>query len=133
MRNRAKCRKCSSVIESHRWGDRVSCSCGEIEVDGGSDKPLCYANDWGNFMRVDDDDNEIVPKVEDRANEVTNAPQAPTNKPTRIDLLNMLDEMGAAVERLPSHAMTGAINHYDWSSLITLLGLILRSDCIERN
>jgi len=35
--NKAKCTKCGDVIESKHIHDYVSCSCGNISVDGGSD------------------------------------------------------------------------------------------------
>ena len=37
MRNRAKCKLCSSVIESYHRYDEVSCKCGEINISGGND------------------------------------------------------------------------------------------------
>lgn len=37
LRNRAKCLICGDVIESASRHDYVSCSCGAISVDGGTD------------------------------------------------------------------------------------------------
>ena len=36
-RNRARCKACGSVIESKHRHDYVTCSCGQIAVDGGLD------------------------------------------------------------------------------------------------
>lgn len=35
--NKARCKKCNDVIESKHQHDFVSCRCGEIFVDGGTD------------------------------------------------------------------------------------------------
>lgn len=37
MRNRAQCRRCLDVIESHHRHDYRRCKCGAIFVDGGKD------------------------------------------------------------------------------------------------
>lgn len=36
-RNRARCRKCKTVVESKYRHDFVTCECGAISVDGGND------------------------------------------------------------------------------------------------
>ncbi len=56
MKNRAKCKKCHSVLESFHEFDYITCKCGEIAISGGNQKLECYANDWSNFLRVDDND-----------------------------------------------------------------------------
>ena len=45
-------------------------------------------------------------------------------KPTKQELIEMLDEMNRNIERLPQHAWTNAINHYDFSALLILLSAI---------
>jgi len=37
MRNRARCRQCRETIESKHRHDFVSCECGAIFVDGGTE------------------------------------------------------------------------------------------------
>ena len=37
MRNRVKCLKCDDTIESKHVHDFVTCSCGNVSVDGGLD------------------------------------------------------------------------------------------------
>jgi hypothetical protein len=113
MRNRAKCKKCESIIESKSHGDHVYCSCSEISVSGG-DRYGCSARDWDNFLRVDDEGNVIVPAVQEAA------------KPTREDFLDALDEMIRRIEDMPQNAMIVAINHYDFASLLVLLSSIFR-------
>lgn len=123
MRNRAKCKLCNSVIESFHPTDLVICECGEIGVDKGAGMK-CIAKDWNNFLRVDDQDNIIIPKVMDVA--VKEEVELP--KPTKKELLEMLDSMIENIEKLPSNAMAAPINHYDYCSGLILFREILRSD-----
>ena len=131
MINKAKCKLCGSIIQSFHAQDLVLCNCGEISVDGG-DALRCASKNWSNFIRVDDEGNEIIPKIIDKANENINTLQgAPITKPTKKELIQTLDEMRKNIENLPPQAMTSAINHYDWASLLILLSALFRSDCSE--
>ena len=112
MRNRAKCKLCKSVIESRFNGDYVVCSCGEIGIDGGEEKYAVSARDYSNFLRIDDEDNEIEVKV---------IGEEQQGRPTREELIGSLGEMIKRIEELPKHAMLTNINHYDWCSLLILL------------
>ena len=49
-------------------------------------------------------------------------------KPTKKELIELLDEMVANIENLPPHAMILPINHYDFCSLMILLSSIFRKD-----
>ena len=123
MRNRAKCKLCNSIIESFHSTDLVFCTCGEIGLDKGEGMK-CIAKDWKNFLRVDDQDNIIIPKIAD--NEVKEALDTP--KPTKKELLEMLDAMIDNIEKLPNQAMHTPINHYDYCSGLILLRELFRSD-----
>jgi hypothetical protein len=112
MKNRAKCKKCLSIIESD--GELKSCPCGEISVHGNMQ---CQAKDWANFLRVDDEGNEIVPTITD----------AHKTKPSKDDLIKMLDEMIASIEGLPATAMLNPITHYDWVSTLLLVSQLFKS------
>jgi hypothetical protein len=125
MKNRAKCKLCKAVIESFHATDYIVCKCGEIAVDGG-DALRCSAQNWDNFMRVDDEGNEIVVKVKDETN--VKPLDMPIVKPTRKELIAMLDEMIANIERLPSGAMTAPVTHYDLLSALLLVSEIVKSD-----
>lgn len=114
MRNRAKCKLCDSIIESKHDRDMCECNCGEISVMGGS-KLGCSAKNWNNFLRVDDEDNVIVPTIKEKL-----------PAPTKEDLLAALDEMINRIEEMPQNAMVVAINHYDFVSLLMLLSSIFR-------
>lgn len=113
MRNRAKCRLCSSIIESLTLNDNVFCNCNEISVSGGDQYFQCAAGDFKNFIRIDDEDNEIEVKVIEKQEE----------KPrlTRQDFIDNLSEMIKNIENLPPQAMLTSINHYDYCALLILL------------
>ncbi len=48
--NKAQCNLCKDIIESEYRHDWVSCSCGEIFVDGGNDYHRAGARDFANFI-----------------------------------------------------------------------------------
>lgn len=124
MKNRAKCKLCKSVIESlHRY-DEVSCKCGEISISGGNDLLLTAANNWVNFLRVDDQDNEISVKVVEKGKHATETDE-PKALSTRSDKLAELKRMVENIERLPQSAMSAPIDHYSFYSLILLISSIL--------
>lgn len=52
----------------------------------------------------------------------------PDVKPTKKDLIEMLDEMVKSIERLPPHAMVLPISHYDYCSLLILLSALFKSE-----
>ncbi len=120
MRNRAKCKKCESIIESLNIHDTVECKCGEISVSGG-DLLGCAAKNWTSFLRVDDEGNIITPTVQE------------SPKITRKDLLDAMDEMIKKIESMPPNAMVVSINHYDFCSLLVLLSSIFRLEGSEEN
>lgn len=134
MKNKAKCKKCKSIIESFHATDYVLCSCGEISVDGG-DALRCTSKDWENFLRVDDEGNEIIPKIIDKTDSKSNEESSQFKQPatSKKELMNLLDEMIQNIEKLPQQAMTTSINHYDFVSLLILLSTIFRSDCKEES
>lgn len=133
MKNRAKCKLCQSVIESFHVSDYVSCSCGEISIDGGDQYCHALAKNWENFLRIDDEDNEITVKVMDKSLDDTEEtsdvkPLYTEKKPSRADLIQMLDEMSKSIENLPHQAMTMTVSNYDLGALISLLTLIFKSE-----
>ena len=50
-----------------------------------------------------------------------------SSKPTKIELIEMLDEMAKNIEKLPLFAMTNPITHYDFCSLMILLSQIFKA------
>lgn len=125
MRNRAKCKLCKDIIESFHTHDHQVCHCGHIEVSGG-DALKCYAKDFHNFIRVDDEGNEILVTVKEKdVAQTLNQDAGPTKK----QLLSMLADMVESIEKLPSDALRSPITHYDYWSLLLLLSDIFRADC----
>lgn len=133
MRNRAKCKLCGDIIESLHDRDCVECSCGEISVDGGAEYYKSSAKDYGNFLRVDNNGQEIPVQfkssLEDLATKTIEPQQElPQGKLSKHEILSMLEEVLKGVERLPDHAMSLPINHYDFYAFGTLVLSALQSD-----
>lgn len=129
MKNRAKCKKCNDIIESFHSTDYVTCKCGEITVDGG-DAMRCAAYDWNNFLRVDDEGNEIVPEIKD--DDVKRLDIHNNKKPTKKELLDMLADIAETYQKLPQVAKNSYITNYELESVLLLLlsiFLSLDDDC----
>ena len=127
MRNKAKCKLCQSIIESFHDSDYVQCNCGEISVSGGA-ALYCSAKNWHNFLRVDDEDNEIIPTIRETTSHTVVVDDIRTTRPTKRELIEMLTEMKKNIEALPIVAMNTAITHYDYLSLLLLLEAIFRAE-----
>lgn len=120
MKNRAKCKKCNSIIESLHRTDYQICICNEISVYGGPDLMQCGAVDWSNFVRIDDLGNEICVKVDEKPLE--------KHIESKSDLLKVVDDLVKTIENLPAKALNSPITHYDYLSLLMLLSKVLRLD-----
>jgi hypothetical protein len=129
MRNRAKCKLCGSVLESFHRFDYVVCKCGEIAIDGGLDYMRAVAKNFDNFLRVDDDDHEVhveyKEKTEKKYEEINEQEQ--THKPSKEELIRMLDEMVKSYEKLPQHVMLAPVSHADQLSLLMLVSSLFKS------
>lgn len=128
MKNRAKCKLCGDIIESIHRHDMISCRCGEISIDGGNDYHRAIFNNKENFVSIDDEGNEIIPtfrKGEPTAEEILETIRP---KPTKKEMIQMLDEMIKRIESLPVDALYSPVNHSDFVSLLLLLSSILRAD-----
>jgi hypothetical protein len=132
MRNRAKCKLCKDIIESFHQHDYVACKCGEIAVDGGQHILRAAARDYMNFLRVDDEGNEIIVKVIENGDENKKKEHEKNDdnpiKPSKSELMEQLTAMIDNIEKLPPHALTLPITHYDFYSALLLLSAILRSE-----
>lgn len=127
MKNRAKCKLCQSVIESFHSMDYVSCKCGHISVDGG-DAMRCSAIDWSNFMRVDDEGNEIIVKVKNDDDVKRLYIEGERQEKLSKDrMLEMLEEMIKSYESLPENAKRSPVTHYDLISVLLLFSSIFRA------
>jgi len=123
MKNRAKCKLCYSIIESFHLHDHVSCKCGEISITGGTQEYTAMAKQWSNFLRVDDQGNEIIVTVKDE--EKPDEQPLYKEKLSREDKLKMLDEMIKSYENLPTHALNNPITGYDLVSALLLVKSLL--------
>lgn len=123
MRNRAKCKLCSTIIESlHRY-DYVSCKCNEISISGGVDKLECAAKDFSNFIRIDEDGKEVPVKVVEKPNEEKELP-VENDKPielTREQKVDLVDAMIKYYDDLPAHAMMSSPSQYDLKAAFLMM------------
>jgi tRNA(Ile2) C34 agmatinyltransferase TiaS len=55
-RNRAKCTRCNTVVESKHKHDFVTCKCGNLSVDGGLDYKKRTYNEAEQWLEVADDE-----------------------------------------------------------------------------
>jgi hypothetical protein len=82
----------------------------------------CSAIEWSNFLRVDEQGNEIIVTIKD-----SDVKPLYNENPTREDKIKMLDEMIKSYESLPSLALSSPITGYDFISALLLLKSILIS------
>ena len=59
---------------------------------------------------------------------VANTMSENSNKPTKKELVDMLDEMNANIEKMPRYALSSSVSNLDLSALLILLSAIFRSD-----
>lgn len=130
MRNRAKCKKCESIIESFHRHDYVKCTCGSIAVDGGQDYFKCVADDWDNFIRIDDNDREIKPTIKDKIDESKTPSDTALADDISVDKKDQIKKDIEALikvyEELPGHALDEPVTHRDYLSVLGLISTILR-------
>jgi hypothetical protein len=126
MRNRAKCKKCETVLESFHKYDYVECKCGEISITGGTDRWECAAKDWDNFLRIDDFNNELAVKIISAEDQNKNESVPEKTIPSKEELLLMLDEMINYVDNLPEHAKYAPVSQYDFYSFMMLIKALIK-------
>jgi len=130
MKNRAKCKKCNTIIESFHRTDYQECECKEISVYGGPDIMECSAMDWKNFLRVDDLGNEIQVTVQEGI-KLQDIAEKEIPRANKKDMVNMLDELIKHIDSLPQQVMSAPITHYDYQTLLLLLSSLFKADLPE--
>jgi hypothetical protein len=109
----------------------VVCQCGEIGVSGGDIIYSTMAKDYQNFLRIDDNGNEIVVKQkennrkEDQGTEEKKEVKQEFND-RKHEILGMLDGMIKSYEGLPKHVLLSPITGYDMLSVLLLLSSLFR-------
>ena len=128
MKNRAKCKLCNSIIESFHPTDHVICKCGEIELNGG-DGMYAKANDFKNFVRVDDRGNEIVVRYHQVQPEV-NADEQPEEEPKDLGFSEAVQELQRLVdldEQFLKQGNNAPVSRYDLSIYMLYIVKIFKS------
>jgi hypothetical protein len=126
MRNRAKCALCKDVLESFHETDYVSCRCGEISITGGMHRYECAAKSFANFLRVDDQDNEIV--VKEMKGASVEDPSKKSRKDLKVEGIKHLERLIENRNRLPANALNQPVNHYDFYDVLEVLVSVLKED-----
>ncbi len=131
--NKAKCRLCNDIIESHHQYDYVKCSCGEIALDGGPQGLWCITSNWENFIRIDEYGNErevILKNAEDQEEQVETQTEPPADQalgqPHKENALILLYEMIKNYESLPQGAMHAPASNADLLSVLYMLGALFK-------
>lgn len=136
MKNRAKCYKCKKIIESFTLHDYVYCECGEIGIAGGPYQLQTFAIDYANFMRVDDDDQEVtVTYLEKAPSNQENSEKSEAAKsddtPEKIDKIvakeQIIEELKGLLDYIrayPKNVYHGPCTNAD---LVDLCSLLLRA------
>lgn len=126
MRNRAKCKLCQEVIESVHIYDRVICSCKEICINGGTQEFYSSARNFCNFLRVDDNDNELEVQFDDLDPDSSEIyPDKKENEASSI--LKHVDHLIAELEQQNPSLMSIPMNQYDCLSILLLLQSTLKT------
>jgi hypothetical protein len=129
MKNRAKCKLCKTTIESFFKDDYIYCKCGEIAISGGHYELRTFAKDYANFLRIDDEGNEIIVQFKESADkEAEEKLEDPPKEVTKEELLNILEEMIKSDESLPQQAHHAPISYYDLLRYMLVISNILKKD-----
>ena len=112
---RAKCKLCAEIIETE--GLEKFCSCGEISIGGNQDPARCSARDFKNFVRVDDEGNEIEVTYQEK------------KKLKKEDIRVAIQGLIKDIEKLPPAGKQMSANQFDLLSLYYLLSALV--DCEE--
>src|SRR6185503_11500514 len=99
-RNRAKCLKCDTIVESLLPADLQMCKCGNCGVEGGTEAYKLIGEDLSKIVRLEDDNTETA--IEGDAEP---APAMPPVKPSRKEIMDTLGMSIKASENLPPNAM----------------------------
>lgn len=132
MINRAKCKICHSIIESHLPDEVVYCKCGLIAVmDGFAMRTYAKDDNYAEyFLRIDDLGHEISVQYRKEPAEIKGDKSANEEEErlTRNDCVQMLDEMIKSIENLPKHAQLAPINSIDLLSFMLVISNILKRE-----
>lgn len=127
----AKCRLCNTIIKSIE-NDYITCKCGEISLDMTTNKLKLIAREWENFLKVDENGNEIVVKVEESVSSAKPLPEG-NSRPSKEELLGMLNMMIKNLEELPPQGLSTYVTNYDLLSVLLLFAAVFRADCKEES
>jgi hypothetical protein len=96
-------------------------------VSGGASMQ-CGAEDFANFLLVDDNDKEHEVRTIEKDTKV-GPPEIsqPLNEPTKKDLIDMLVQIVKVYEDLPDAAKNQPVTNYDMQSALSLILCIFKT------
>lgn len=112
MKNRAKCKKCLSIIESFLPDEMIYCKCGAIAVCDGTAMRMWPLNS-PDFLRIDDVGNEIKVRYEDKGAEGSNdkSDENGYKNPSKTELIQALEDSLTYTENTPDHEKHSFVTH----------------------
>jgi hypothetical protein len=128
MTNKAKCKLCGDIIESLHKNDLIKCSCGEIAIAGGEYELLSFANDYANFLRIDEFGEEKSVTYIENYKDIAIQEKDVETPFTRTQLIDMLDRLIKYYDKMPSHAQLQFVTHKDLSEALSLMLSIWRAE-----
>ena len=87
---------------------------------------LCYAKSFKNFIRINDDGEEVIPTIVEKEVPEADPNQDMTQPPNRQELLSALNDYIKSFDNLPEHAMMTPITHIDLKNSLTIVYAILK-------
>jgi hypothetical protein len=120
MRHRAKCLRCTEIVESISSTDIAICTCQNVMITGGPDTPLYHIQDMKKCRIVEDDGAEKSIKT---------APDVVVEENKPLSIAEQLDLLDTTVEKL---SMSYPLDSVGVIESLTLASNLLRS-CISRN
>lgn len=113
--------------------DIQNCNCLEIYVEGG-DAMKCGAKDWSNFIRVNDNGDEIIPKIINKIDTSSLHVESdeialehnPTPEEKHEKLCSILKGVIDSYDNLPQHAKLAPITNYDLQAALLIIYEIVR-------
>lgn len=127
MRNRAQCKLCKEIIESFQEFDYVSCKCDEIAITGGKVKYECFAKNWENFLRVDDNDHVIPVRLTEKEEDNLVENHIPVHQ-SRMDLIEELERLITYSQEMSDQALKQPVSQYELLRFLSLIITILKSN-----
>ena len=103
----------------------VSCPCNEISIDGGTKKFRAAARDFKNFVRIDDEGNEVAVTLVDKPEPFISKEEKPLVD-TYADKLAILMEMIDEAEKEHEHMSYANLSKREFAEAMLVIYSLLK-------